>query len=84
MPTPPTGVITWAASPIKSRPGRYQRSSLLDSTERTAICFHSVIVCIRCAKAGTIFATSARRCSRPAALISRKLSLKNAFSDVQN
>ena len=30
MPTPPTGDIAWAASPMHSSPGRYQRSQAVD------------------------------------------------------
>jgi hypothetical protein len=33
MPTPPTGDIACAASPISSKPGSYQRLQRLDSTE---------------------------------------------------
>ena len=53
FPNPPTGFIVWAASPIRSSPGRYHRCTRLVWTESRDICwFQSCKVSTRSASQG--------------------------------
>src|SRR5215831_15882917 len=49
MPTPPTGVMTCAASPINSMPGAYQRSTRPASTDSKDVCRQSEMSSMRSA-----------------------------------
>src|SRR5918911_1440233 len=63
MPTPPTGDIACAASPMQSRPLRYQRVSRFTCTVRSLTSSQAPISCMRLAANGI----SAPRCARNSA-----------------
>ena len=73
MPTPPTGDMTWAASPIKSRPGLYQRRQRLDSTHVLGVVRQmSSLECVRETLRLTLesLAEAVAEAQRPAAWVS--------------
>ena len=73
MPTPPTGDMAWAASPMQTRPGRAQRFSRFTVTVSSLIWSKSVIAFVDAVggEARDLFQPGAEA-SRPSALIGSK------------
>lgn len=73
IPTPPTGDIACAASPMHSSPGRYQRSSRSTRTVSRLTSSQPRISPMRSAAYGAAWATLVRNASIPSALIHSKV-----------
>ena len=69
MPLPPTGEMTWAASPISSRPGSLQRSSCVMRIGRSVSWLTSVSRSTRSPSHGARLRSTARSGSAPASRI---------------
>ena len=69
MPLPPTGEMTWAASPISSRPGSLQRSSCVIRIGRSVSWLTSVSRSTRSPSHGARLRSTARSGSAPASRI---------------
>jgi len=78
MPTPPTGDMAWAASPMHSSPGRNQRRSRFTWTLRRRTSSQPVSSPTRSARNGTSSATDARKRGSPAACSAAVVSLAMA------
>src|SRR5215218_56588 len=66
MPTPPTGDMACAASPMQSSPGLCQRRRRSACTERSLTAFQSCSSSVRSARSGIVSPTDRRNASRPA------------------
>jgi hypothetical protein len=53
IPAPPSGAMVWAASPINSKPGRYQRRKRHTSTVSNEVWIHSQNAHVRSDSHGT-------------------------------
>src|SRR5215207_9600290 len=82
IPTPPTGDIAWAASPMHKRPGRYQRFRRFTWTDRSFTCSQSSISPVRSATSGTASPMDRRNDSRPAARTCRSAPLGKHVADL--